>query len=115
VIEESVQMRPIRTRTGRKNATSIKNDSARGLGQANWYPGVGMSVYPFLREAVFEPEIIQVMAGAYEELLGDLELLDRNDPFTEVVAKEVIEAARLGLHDVPAMRQWVLDTLGKPH
>ena len=67
------------------------------------------------REAVFEPEIIQVMAGAYEELLGDLELLDRNDPFTEVVAKEVIEAARLGLHDVPAMRQWVLDTLGKPH
>jgi hypothetical protein len=54
----------IRSRTGRKNATSIKNDSARGLGQASWYPGVGMSVYPFLREAVFEPEIIQVMAGA---------------------------------------------------
>jgi hypothetical protein len=74
-----------------------------------------MTVYPLVREAVFDPEIIQVMAGAYEELLGDLDLLDRNDPFTEVVAKEVIEAARLGLHDVPAMRQWVLNTLGKPH
>jgi hypothetical protein len=83
----------------------------RLVGNRGW----GMTVYPFLREAVFEPEIIQVMAGAYEELLGDLDVADRNDPFTEVVAKEIIEAARLGVHDVDAMRQWVLNTLGKPH
>ena len=77
--------------------------------------GVGMTVHPFMREAVFEPEIIQVMAGAYEELLDDLHLAGLDDPFTEVIAREVIEAARLGVHDVAAMRQWVLNMLGKPH
>jgi hypothetical protein len=74
-----------------------------------------MNVYPFLRDAVFEPEIIQVMAGAYEELLGELELADRDDPLAEVIAKEVIEAARLGVLNVVEMRLWVLNSLGKPH
>ena len=55
------------------------------------------------------------MAGAYEELLGTLQPADRNDPFTEVVAKEVIKAARLGVHDAAEMRQRVLNALGKPH
>jgi hypothetical protein len=74
-----------------------------------------MTVYPFLRDAVFEPEIIQVMTGAYEKLLGDLKLVERGDPLAEVVAKEVIEAARLGVHDVVEMRLWVLNALGEPH
>jgi hypothetical protein len=72
-----------------------------------------MGVSPFVREAVFDPEIIQVMAGAYEELLGDLEVADRNDPFAQVIAKEVLRAARLGLRDVAEMHQQVLGTLGK--
>jgi len=67
-----------------------------------------MGVSPFEREAVFDPEIIQVMAGAYEELLGDLEVADRNDPFAQVIAKEVLRAARLGLRDVAEMHQQVL-------
>ena len=74
-----------------------------------------MSVFPFLREAVFEPEIIQVMAGTYEEVLGELKLADRDDPLAEVIAKEVIEAARLGVDDVVEMRLWVLNSLDKPH
>ena len=74
-----------------------------------------MNVYPFLRDAVFDPEIIQVMAGTYEEVLGELKLADRDDPLAEVIAKEVIEAARLGVHDVVEMRLWVLNSLGKPH
>jgi hypothetical protein len=73
-----------------------------------------MVVSPFVREGVFDPEIIQVMTGAYEELLGDLELASRNDSFTEIVAKEVLRAARLGVHDVAEMHQRVLGTLGKP-
>jgi hypothetical protein len=72
-----------------------------------------MSVSPFIREAVFDPEIIRVMAGAFEELLGDLEVADRNDPFAEVIAKELLRAARLGVRDVAEMHQRVLDTLGK--
>jgi hypothetical protein len=71
-----------------------------------------MGVSPFVREAVFDPEIIQVMAGAYEELLGDLEVADRNDPFAEVIAKEVLRTARLGVYDVAEMHQRVLRSLG---
>ena len=74
-----------------------------------------MTVYPLERNSVFEPEIIQVMAGVYEQVLGALELADRNDPFAEVIAKEVIEAARQGVHDGVEMRLWVLNSLGKPH
>ena len=74
-----------------------------------------MTIYPFARHVVFDPEIIQVMAGAYEELLDDLHLADRDDPFTAVVAKAVIEVARLGVCDAAEMRQRVLNTLGKPH
>jgi hypothetical protein len=74
-----------------------------------------MTVSQFARSAVFEPETIQVMAGAYEQLLADLQLADRNDPFAKVVAKEVIEAARLGVRDAPTLRKRVLNALRKPH
>jgi hypothetical protein len=74
-----------------------------------------MTVYPFVGSDVFDPEMIQVMAGAYQELLGTLRLADRNDPFNEVVAKEVIKAARLGVHDAADMRRRVLNALGEPH
>jgi hypothetical protein len=73
-----------------------------------------MTVYPFLRDAAFEPEIIEVMTGANEELVSELELTDRNDPLTEVIAKEVIEAAPLGVHNPAEMRLWVLNSLPKP-
>jgi hypothetical protein len=73
-----------------------------------------MTIHTLARSAVFEPETIQAMAGAYEEVLGVLQLADRNDPFAEVVAKEVIELARLGIHDRVEIRQRVLNALGEP-
>ena len=65
-----------------------------------------MTVYPLERNSVFEPEIIQVMAGVYEEVLGELRLADRDDALAEVIAKESIEAARRGVDDVVEMRLW---------
>jgi len=70
-----------------------------------------MSVSLFVREAVFDPQIIKVMVGAFEELLDDLEVADRNDPFAEIIAKEVLKAARLGVHDVTEMHRQVLCAL----
>ena len=54
------------------------------------------------------------MTGVYEELLDDLELASRNDAFTEIVAKEILMAARLGVHDVAEMHQRILGTLRQP-
>jgi hypothetical protein len=85
--------------------------SRMGLSLMGWV----MAVSPFVREAVYDPEIIKVMAGAYEELLGDLELTDRDHGLAEVIAKGVLQAARQGVHDVAEMRQRVLRTLGRPH
>jgi hypothetical protein len=91
----------------------MNDSSQRAIASALINRGCGMTVYPLERNLVFEPEIIQVMAGAYEELLGALQLADRNDPFSEVVAKEVIELARLGVRDAAEIRHRVLNTLGK--
>ena len=74
-----------------------------------------MSVSQFARSVAFGPETIRMMVGTYEQLLGDLQLVNSNDPFTTVVAKEVIEAARLGVLDAPTLRERVLNALEKPH
>jgi hypothetical protein len=63
------------------------------------------------RGVVFEPETVQVMGGAYDKLLGDLELAGRNDPLTEIVAKEVLKVARQGVRDAGEIRQRVLTAL----
>jgi hypothetical protein len=47
-----------------------------GLSLMGWV----MLVSPFVRDAVYDPEIIKVMVGAYEELLGDLELTKSAKP-----------------------------------
>jgi len=73
-----------------------------------------MTISPFARNVVFEPETIRVLVGAYEELLNALNLADRDQAFKEVVAREVIEAGRLGVCDPAQIRRRVLDALQTP-
>jgi hypothetical protein len=73
-----------------------------------------VALYALLRDRVFEPEAIEVLARAYEDLLSDLQLADRNDPFAQIVAREVIEAARTGARDAAEIRRRVLSVLTKP-
>jgi hypothetical protein len=65
------------------------------------------------REAVFEPETLQIMATAYEDSVRFLHVADSTDPLTEVIAKEVIETARLGIREPTEIRRRVLSALGK--
>ena len=64
------------------------------------------------REAVFEPEMLEIMATAYEESVRILQVADRTDPLIEIIAKEVIETARLGVREPMEMRRRVLNALG---
>jgi hypothetical protein len=73
-----------------------------------------MAIYRLLKDTTFEPEAVEAMGRAYEDLLGDLGLADRNDPFTEIVAKEIIKIASRGVHCATEIRAMVLTTLGKP-
>ena len=63
-----------------------------------------MAVYKLFNDGVFEPEAVEVLARAYEDLLNDLRLIDRNDPFTQAVAREVIEVARTGVRSAAGPR-----------
>jgi len=57
---------------------------------------------------VFDPEDIAVMATAFERLLADLKLVDRNDPAVTMLAKLVIELVRTGERDPERIRQQVV-------
>ena len=56
---------------------------------------------------VFGPEDIAVMATAFDRLLADLKLVDRNDPIVTMLAKLVIEIVRTGERDPERIRQQV--------
>jgi hypothetical protein len=73
-----------------------------------------MPIYRLLKDTAFEPEAVEEMGRAYEDLLGDLELVDRNDPFTVIVAKEIMKVASGGVRNATEIRAQVLAALGKP-
>ena len=66
-----------------------------------------MAIYRMIRESVFEPEAIERMTAAYEHALKVLQLTDRTDPITELVARKIIEIAEVGELD-PGMPQILL-------
>ena len=70
-----------------------------------------MAIYRMIREAVFEPEAIERMTAAYEQALKVLQLTDRNDPITELVARKIIEIAKVGERDVDRLCQRALAAL----
>jgi hypothetical protein len=53
------------------------------------------------------------MAQAYESALMTLQLSDRQDPFTEIVAKKILEVAELGERDPNRLRDRALEQLGR--
>ena len=63
---------------------------------------------------VFDPEDIAVMATAFDRLLADFKLVDRNDPIVTMLAKLVIEIVRNGERDPARIRQQVLGRRSQP-
>jgi hypothetical protein len=58
--------------------------------------------------AVFLPEDIAVMATAFDRLLADFKLVNRDDPIVTMLAKLVIELVRTGERDPERIRQQLL-------
>jgi hypothetical protein len=61
--------------------------------------GIAVAIYRLLQNSVLGPEDIQRLATAYEDALHALELTDRSDPITQIIAKRIIEAAQIGMRD----------------
>jgi len=73
-----------------------------------------MAIYRLLRKDVsFDPEAIEAMHSAYEQVCAELGLTVKNDDrVTELVAMKIIEAAKTGEHDPATMRLSALFALG---
>ena len=70
-----------------------------------------MAIYRIFRERGFEPEAVICMAKAYEGALVALQLSDRHDPLTEIVAKKIVEIAETGERDHARIRDRALEEL----
>jgi hypothetical protein len=58
--------------------------------------------------SVSDPEDIAVMATAFDRVLADLKLVNRNDPIVRMLAKLVIELVRNGERDPEKIRRQVV-------
>jgi hypothetical protein len=72
-----------------------------------------MAIYRLIRESVFEPEAIALLSAAYEHALKVLQLTDREDPITELVARKIIQLAEASETDPDRLCQRALEALGK--
>jgi len=70
-----------------------------------------MPIYRLLQSAAFGPKAVKAMTTAFEDTLLELKLTDRTDPLTEVVARKIIEAAKLGERDPTRLRDIVLKSI----
>ena len=71
-----------------------------------------MSIHPFLKGAVFGPEVISGMGTAFEDVCQTVEVSGRTDITKEIVATKIIQLARSGGIDSIVLREKVLSELG---
>jgi hypothetical protein len=77
--------------------------------QAGWYS----VIHPFRKTEAFDPEAIHIIVTAFEDVLRELRLTDRNSPAVEVVAKRIIAFAHQGEKDAANLRDLVLNSIRK--
>jgi len=63
-----------------------------------------VALYRRLAGAAFDDRAMRAMAVAYEAVLLDLRLIDRDDPLTEIIANKIIECAATGERDADRLR-----------
>jgi hypothetical protein len=67
-----------------------------------------MPLTPYLSEAAFDPQAVEVMNSAFVALCNTLQLTNREDPMTEIVARKVIDIGRTGERDPKTIHDLVL-------
>jgi hypothetical protein len=74
-----------------------------------------MAIYKMLSGGSFDPDAVTAMTAAYERACTALDLVDRTDPLTEIIAKMIIERAKRGELDPVRLCEAVLDELRSDH
>ena len=64
-----------------------------------------MPIRQLLDSNAFNPEEVSMLCDVFEDTLRALQLVDRSDPVTSLIAKKIIELARRGERDPARLRQ----------
>jgi hypothetical protein len=71
-----------------------------------------MAIYRLLKNSTWEPEEIAHIIKAYKQALHTLCVKERDDPLTELIAKNVIKIAQTGVHDVAQLSALAITGIG---
>jgi len=71
-----------------------------------------VAIYRLLKNSTLEPEEIARITKAYEQALHTLCVKERDDPLTELIAKNVIKIAQTGVTDVAQLSALAIAALG---
>jgi hypothetical protein len=74
-----------------------------------------MPLRPYLDGRFFDPEVVQVMSIAFENMCRQLGLSGANDPLTKIVARNVIEACDNDCRDPALLTVKLMKQFGLPH
>jgi hypothetical protein len=69
-------------------------------------------IKPFIKDGAFGPDVISVMATAFEDVCKALEETGRSDITKETIATKIIELARGGESDPVVLREMTLSEFG---
>ena len=72
-----------------------------------------MPIRGMLAGGVFNPRDIDEMTAAFEATLAALNLVDRTDPVTELIAKVIIDCARTGEIERVRLRDCAVEAVTK--
>jgi len=71
-----------------------------------------MAIYRMIASGTFDPEVVEAMTAAYEMALSDLDLVDRSDPLTELIATSIITVTSTGEREPEKIKERALNALG---
>ena len=71
-----------------------------------------MAIYRLIASGSFGPDEIDTMTEAYERALTYLGMVDRNNPFTELIAKAIVNVTATGERDSGRIEKRALNALG---
>jgi hypothetical protein len=70
-----------------------------------------LAIYKMLSGGSFNPDAVEALTAAYERACTTLNLVDRTDPLTEIIARMIVERAKRGELDPVRLCEAVLDEL----
>ena len=71
-----------------------------------------MAIYRLIANGSFGPDEINVMTAAYEGALIDLNVANRDDPITDLIAKAIVNVTATGERDPILVKERAINALG---